>query len=29
MMPDTGGKDLTPERKPFQAEPPASSVGAG
>ena len=29
MMPGTGGKDLTPKQKPFQAEPPASSAGAG
>jgi len=29
MMPGTGGKDLTPEQKPFQAEQPASSAGAG
>ena len=29
MMPGTGGTDLTPEQKPFQAEQPASSAGAG
>jgi len=29
MMPGTGAEDLTPEQKTFQAEPPASSAGAG
>ena len=29
MMPGTGAADLTPQEKPFQAEPPASSAGAG
>ncbi|MCU7846133.1 MAG: SCP2 sterol-binding domain-containing protein [Candidatus Thiodiazotropha sp. (ex Monitilora ramsayi)] len=29
MMPGTSAKDLTPEQKPFQADPPASSAGAG
>jgi alkyl sulfatase BDS1-like metallo-beta-lactamase superfamily hydrolase len=29
MMPGTGAADLTPEEKPFQAEQPASSAGAG
>ena len=29
MMPGTGAKDLTPKENPFQAEPPASSAGAG
>jgi alkyl sulfatase BDS1-like metallo-beta-lactamase superfamily hydrolase len=29
MMPGTGGADLTQEEKPFQAEQPASSAGAG
>ena len=29
MMPGTGAKDLMPEQKPFQADPPASSAGAG
>jgi alkyl sulfatase BDS1-like metallo-beta-lactamase superfamily hydrolase len=29
MMPGTGSADLTPEEKLFQAEPPASSAGAG
>jgi alkyl sulfatase BDS1-like metallo-beta-lactamase superfamily hydrolase len=29
MMPGTGEKDLTPQLKPFQAEPPANSAGAG
>lgn len=27
MMPGTGGADLTPQHKPFQAEEPASSAG--
>ena len=29
MMPGTGARDLTPNQKPFQAEQPASSAGAG
>jgi len=29
MMPGTGTTGLTPERKPFEAQPPASSAGAG
>jgi len=29
MMPGTGSSDLTPKEKPFQAEQPASSAGAG
>lgn len=29
MMPGTGTADLTPKAKPFQAEQPASSAGAG
>jgi hypothetical protein len=29
MIPGTGSADLTPEEKLFQAEPPASSAGAG
>jgi len=29
MMPGTGGADLVPKEKPFQAEQPASSAGAG
>ncbi len=29
MMPGTGAKDLTPKENPFQAQPPASSAGAG
>jgi alkyl sulfatase BDS1-like metallo-beta-lactamase superfamily hydrolase len=27
IMPGTGARDLTPEKKPFEAEPPASSAG--
>jgi alkyl sulfatase BDS1-like metallo-beta-lactamase superfamily hydrolase len=29
MMPGTGTRDLTPSKKPFEAEQPASSAGAG
>ena len=29
MMPGTGTADLTPKKKPLQAEQPASSAGAG